>query len=43
MRGVDVPSGVVDAARAAFRAAETAGHGGDDMAAVVAAFRPKRQ
>jgi hypothetical protein len=31
----------VDAVAAAFRTAEGAGHGDDDMAAVIAAFRPK--
>src|SRR5690348_3823506 len=40
-RSVDVPTGVLEAFAAAFRAAEAAGHGDDDMAAVVAAFRPK--
>jgi 3-hydroxyisobutyrate dehydrogenase len=40
-RSVDVPTGVLEAFAAAFRAAEAAGHGDDDMAAVVTAFRPK--
>jgi 3-hydroxyisobutyrate dehydrogenase len=42
MRGVDVHTGVVDAVAEAFRTAEAAGHGDEDMAAVVHAFRPKR-
>ncbi len=41
MRGTDVHDGVVEAVAAAFRAADTAGHGDEDMAAVVHAFRPK--
>jgi 3-hydroxyisobutyrate dehydrogenase len=41
MRGVEVPSGVADAVAEAFRTAEAAGHGDEDMAAVVQAFRPK--
>ena len=40
MRGADVHDGVVEALAAAFRAADTAGHGDEDMAAVVHAFRP---
>ena len=42
MRGVDVHDGVVEAVAAAFRTADTAGHGDEDMAAVVHAFRPRR-
>jgi 3-hydroxyisobutyrate dehydrogenase len=42
MRGVDVHDGVVEALGAAFRTADTAGHGDEDMAAVVHAFRPRR-
>jgi 3-hydroxyisobutyrate dehydrogenase len=42
MRGVDVHDGVVEALAAAFRMADTAGHGDKDMAAVVHAFRPRR-
>jgi len=41
MRGADVSSGVLDAVAAAFRTAEASGHGDEDMAAVVHAFRPK--
>ena len=41
MRGADVSSGLVDAVTAAFRSADAAGHGDEDMAAVVHAFRPK--
>jgi 3-hydroxyisobutyrate dehydrogenase len=41
MRGVDVRTEIVDAVAAVFGSAEAAGHGGDDMAAVVEAFRPK--
>ena len=41
MRGVDVHDGVVEAVAAAFRTADTAGHGDEDMAAVVHAFRPQ--
>jgi 3-hydroxyisobutyrate dehydrogenase len=41
MRGGDVDSAVVEAVAAAFRRAEAAGHGDEDMAAVVHAFRPK--
>jgi 3-hydroxyisobutyrate dehydrogenase len=40
MRGADVHDGVVEALAAAFRTADTAGHGDEDMAAVVHAFRP---
>ena len=40
MRGADVRSVVLEAVRAAFRAADAAGHGDEDMAAVVLAFRP---
>src|SRR5215210_4200109 len=40
MRGADVRSEVLEAVRAAFRAADAAGHGDEDMAAVVHAFRP---
>jgi 3-hydroxyisobutyrate dehydrogenase len=43
MRGADVRSDVVEAVQAAFRAADGAGHGEEDMAAVVHAFRPKPQ
>ena len=42
MRGADVHDGVVEAVAAAFRTADTAGHGDEDMAAVVHAFRPRR-
>ena len=42
MRGADVHDGVVEALAAAFRTADTAGHGDEDMAAVVHAFRPRR-
>ena len=42
MRGVDVHDGVVEAVAAAFRTADTAGHGDKDMAAVVHAFHPRR-
>ena len=41
MRGAEVHDGVVEALAAAFRTADTAGHGDEDMAAVVHAFRPK--
>jgi 3-hydroxyisobutyrate dehydrogenase len=41
MRGADVPSGVAEAVAEAFRMAEAAGHGDEDMAAVVQAFRSK--
>jgi 3-hydroxyisobutyrate dehydrogenase len=41
MRGVDVHSGVVEAVAATFRTAEAGGHGDEDMAAVVHAFRPE--
>ncbi len=41
MRGADVHDGVVEAVAAAFRTADTAGHGDEDMAAVVHAFRPQ--
>jgi 3-hydroxyisobutyrate dehydrogenase len=41
MRGADVQSGVVEAVAAAFRTADAHGHGDEDMAAVVHAFRPK--
>lgn len=41
MRTVGVDTGVMEAARAEFRAAADAGHGDEDMAAVVHAFRPK--
>jgi 3-hydroxyisobutyrate dehydrogenase len=41
MRGADVHTGVVDAVADAFRTTEAAGHGDEDMAAVVHAFRPK--
>jgi 3-hydroxyisobutyrate dehydrogenase len=41
MRGAEVPSGMVEAVAEAFRTAEAAGHGDEDMAAVVQAFRPK--
>ena len=40
--GVDVHDGVVEAVAAAFRTADTAGHGDKDMAAVVHAFHPRR-
>jgi 3-hydroxyisobutyrate dehydrogenase len=40
MRGAAVPSDVMEAVRDAFRRAEVAGHGDEDMAAVVHAFRP---
>ena len=40
MRDVDVHDGVVEALAAAFRTADTAGHGDKDMAAVVHAFHP---
>jgi 3-hydroxyisobutyrate dehydrogenase len=40
MRGADVSSRLMDAMAAAFRTTEAAGHGDDDMAAVVHAFRP---
>ena len=40
MRGADVRNDVVDAVAEAFRTAEAAGHGDEDMAAVVHAFRP---
>ena len=39
LRGADVRSEVADAVREAFRAAEADGHGEQDMAAVVHAFR----
>jgi 3-hydroxyisobutyrate dehydrogenase len=42
MRDVDVHDGVVEALAAAFRTADTTGHGDEDMAAVVYAFRPRR-
>jgi 3-hydroxyisobutyrate dehydrogenase len=42
MRGADVRTGVVDAVAEAFRSAAAAGHGDEDMAAVVHAFRPKQ-
>ena len=42
MRGAHVHDGVVEALAAAFRRADTAGHGDEDMAAVVHAFRPRR-
>lgn len=42
MRGADMNEGVVEALAAAFRTADTAGHGDEDMAAVVHAFRPRR-
>jgi 3-hydroxyisobutyrate dehydrogenase len=42
MRGADVHTDVVDAVAQAFRAADATGHGDEDMAAVVHAFRPKR-
>ena len=42
MREADVHDGVVEALAAAFRTADTAGHGDEDMAAVVHAFRPRR-
>ena len=41
MRGADVHTDVVDAVAQAFRAADATGHGDEDMAAVVHAFRPK--
>jgi 3-hydroxyisobutyrate dehydrogenase len=41
MRGAEVHDGVVEALAAAFRTADTAGHGDEDMAAVVHAFRPR--
>ena len=41
LRGVDVRTEIVDAVAAVFGSAEAAGHGGDDMAAVVEAFRPR--
>ena len=41
MRRADVHDGVVEAVAAAFRTADTAGHGDEDMAAVVHAFRPR--
>jgi len=40
MREADVHDGVVEAVATAFRTADAAGHGDDDMAAVVHAFRP---
>lgn len=40
MREADVDPGVVDALHAAFARADAAGHGDEDMAAVVHAFRP---
>lgn len=40
MRGAGVDSGVMEAVRAAFGRADAAGHGDEDMAAVVHAFRP---
>ena len=40
MRGADVHTDVVDAVAQAFRAADATGHGDEDMAAVVRAFRP---
>jgi 3-hydroxyisobutyrate dehydrogenase len=40
MRGAGVRSAVAEALADAFRAADAAGHGGEDMAAVVHAFRP---
>jgi 3-hydroxyisobutyrate dehydrogenase len=40
-RDADVHAGVVEALAAAFRTADGAGHGDEDMAAVVHAFRPK--
>jgi 3-hydroxyisobutyrate dehydrogenase len=42
MRGAEVHDGVVEAVAGAFRAAQEAGHGDDDMAAVVHAFRSPR-
>jgi 3-hydroxyisobutyrate dehydrogenase len=42
MREADVRNDVVDALADAFRAAAEAGHGDEDMAAVVHAFRPRR-
>ena len=42
MRGADVQTGVAEALSAAFGTAEAAGHGDDDLAAVVNAFRAKR-
>ena len=42
MRGVDVRPEVVEAVAEAFRAADATGHGDEDMAAVVHAFRPRR-
>jgi 3-hydroxyisobutyrate dehydrogenase len=41
LRGAEVHHGVVEAVAAAFRKADAAGHGDEDMAAVVHAFRPK--
>ncbi|HSU08680.1 MAG TPA: NAD-binding protein [Pseudonocardia sp.] len=40
IRSVGVRSDVVDAVEEAFRTTEAAGHGDEDMAAVVHAFRP---
>ena len=40
MRGAGVDSGVMEAVREAFRRTADAGHGDEDMAAVVHAFRP---
>ena len=42
MHSVGVHGGVMDAVRDAFRRAEAEGHGDEDMAAVVHAFRPGR-
>ena len=42
MHAAGVHGGVTDAVRDAFRRAEVEGHGDEDMAAVVHAFRPRR-
>jgi len=42
MRSAGVRSDVAEALAEAFRAVDTAGHGDEDMAAVVRAFRPRR-
>ena len=41
MRSAGVDTGLMEAGRDAFRRADAAGHGDEDMAAVVHTFRPQ--